>query len=42
MIMLFLFGEHFENEFSKNLNVKQKSKSVFTVLKTMTTTSSNR
>ena len=38
----FLFGEHFENEFSKNLNVKQKSKSVFTVLKTMTTTSSNR
>lgn len=31
----FLFGENFETEFSKNLNTKQKSKSLFTGLKRM-------
>ena len=28
----FLFGEHFENEFSKSVNAKQKSKAQFTSL----------
>ena len=29
----YLFGEHFENEFSKNITAKQKSKALFTGLK---------
>ena len=38
----FFFGEHFENELSKNLNTMKKSKSLFTALKRMGDTSRNQ